>query len=809
MNKIILDRSNIPLKVRLIEVNNLYSCFGREIKIIYLLKGNVSIAINEKEYRLISNDFILVNSCDFINLYNEYDENSVFLELSFDVDMIDGYYKNFSTSIFKCYSRDDSLNNDKYNEIRHYIAKILNISKEKEEKKNLLLLNFSIEFCLYIINNFKLEMTDSKRMIQTRGYLMKIMNFIQENYDDDTLNTEDISSYVNLSKRYTLKFFRENMRIGLIDYLNSLRLKKSLNELLYTKKSIIEIAINNGFKDGKSYNRLFKKEFNLTPGVYRKNYKETESFLDDSLELDENKNEIDVFLEKYLVLDTNFLKKETMESTTIEVNMETVQKRKINNYWKRIMSLGKASEGLKGDVQRQIKEIKSEINFEYIKFYGLLENEMYLYNIDSKGNVFYNFDYLDRLIDSFLDMNLKPFINLSTVPKKYVNKDKSIYLQNLNTNFYNDIGTWIDFVENLFSHFIERYGLNEVTKWYFEIWNNPDNQEFWNQSEEDFFIFYKKTVLTIKNIHKDIKIGGPSVFKGDSWKWIKNFINYILKNKLELDFFSYHDYKFLVPIIEEQYFEKYYKLDKILKDKTSIELSYLKLSKMLDKTEIIVSEWNLSVHHLDLIHDTCYMATFIIDTVLKNFNTVGAMVYWTFIENKINTKIFHGGLGLITCNNLKKAAYNAFLLLNKLGNECLSLGSNHIITSKNKSVQILLYNHVDYNESYEKERLQEQAEIYNYFPQHKSKELRLKLENFEPGKYTATKYYLNRKSGSVYDAWLRMGSPQKITEEIYELLKLEEKMKIRIESLEIENTLIIQENLDVHEIIFINIQKNE
>ena len=228
------------------------------------------------------------------------------------------------------------------------------------------------------------------------------------------------------------------------------------------------------------------------------------------------------------------------------------------------------------------------------------------------------------------------------------------------------------------------------------------------------------------------------------------------------------------------------------------------------KMEIIISEWNSSPYYLDLTHDTCYMNTFIVDAIINNINQVDAISYWTLIESRLGSGLFHGGFGLFTINNLKKSSYNTFLLLNKLGNKMISKGDNHIITSSENGYQILLYNHSYYNEEYRKGNFDiiSLKERYNAFEDKSKQEIIIDLKNIESGDYLLKKYYLNKMDGSVYDSWVQMGAPNNITKEIFSYLKSKEKMKLEISDVKIQEKLFLRETLGVHEIVFFEYIKN-
>lgn len=812
---------NIPMEIKVIYLEDNYSNWHKELKIIYVLQGEILLESSDGKTVLSENEFSLVNSYELLNIQSINKQKSTFLEILIDDSYYNRYYQDFSYIRFKCISTEKAISTNKYDKIRSYFSKIFYILSENKEVKSILFLDVINDLTLYLVNNFKVEMDFSAdKDISNKNRLIKILGYLEKNYGDYNLKVQDIADNVGLNSQYMLRLFKKNMNIGLVEFLNSLRLKKSLNELLYTNKSIVEIAIENGFNDNKSYNRIFKKEFNMTPGFYRKNSLNTKN---EDNEISKFIREKDIFkhFEKYLEFNDveKSLDENSKEMKFFEISLKSHKKKKIEPYWKKILGLGNAAMGLKGDVQYQLKKTKDEIDFQYVKFNNIFNEEMFIYNEDEDGTPYYNYVYIDKLIDYLIQLKLKPFINIGFMPKKLASKNETIFAQKVNVSFPRDMSKWKGLVEGLVKHFLERYGENEVVSWYFEIWNNPDFKGvFWNETQEKYHYFFEETFYSIKSIHNKIKVGGPSAFSCFDWNWTERFLNFIKISNIEIDFFSYHSYGMKGGTKEIESINRMKSGNLEFTEynflKNTVKFINSKIQEVYPKKlEIIVSEWNSSPSFQDLVHDTCYMSSFIINGALNNFNSLSGLAYWTFTdifeENGMGTELFHGGMGLFTINNLKKSSYNAFVLLNKLGNEFICKSNNYFITQKENSYQILLYNYVHYNKEYEKGNLSgvNKFNRYEAFLNNNDLEFTLKISDLEKGKYFITKYYLDRESGSVYDAWIEMGAPEKITSEFFQFLKSKERMNIKTEKKEIESEFLVNEIVKCHGIVFINLEK--
>ena len=786
--KIVFYEENFPIIINLVEIEDIYTNWHKEIKVLYFLKGNSFIDLNKQKIICKENDFILVNSYELATIQPEPLKDAVILEFLVDGSYINRLYPNFSFLQFNCFSKNENIDEHKFDTLRIILSKFIKVIIENEPEKRVLLLKSLLEFSIFLINNFKIEEPLDEKDISNKHRLLKILNYLENNYGKEDLSIVEISEFIDLSPQYLQKFFRKHFSIGIIDYLNSIRIKKSVLDLLYTNKTILEIAVDNGFNSNKSYYRLFKQEFNKSPGSFRK----------DSIFLQNNNNDnknyktndlILKFSEYYKKENTNMFETSKIESILIDVHLKDAQKKRLNLSWKKIISLGKAVEGLKGDIQFQLKEIKKDLNPKYVRFTGIFNDDMNIYNEDKEGNVHYNFAYIDKLIDFLIHENLKPYINLGYMPKKLASKEYYVPDSNTNVSYPRNIKKWKDMVENLVSHFIDKYGEEEVSTWYFEIWNNPSlNKLYWYESDEVFYTFFRDTFKSIKSISSNIKVGGPSgTINVDNW--IERFID--ATKDLKIDFFSFNNYSIKKEYLEnpEKYFESV-EFD----DPRDTGIYIKKIISMVKKNykskpEIIMSEWNLNPLPRDFINDTCYASSYIIKNIVENFDTMDSMIYWTFTENKVGLDIFYGGLGLFTTNNLKKASYNAFLLLNKLGAEILSRGNNHIITRKQDSFQILLFDYEDLKTP------------------HKSKEIQMNILNFPTGNYLITKYFLDENSGSIYDCWKQIGSPKKITEDIYQLLKSREKMNMKVKEQEITNVFIVKDILFPNGIVFYDLKR--
>lgn len=821
--KLIKHTGDLPFNISIIPIKNEEYHYHKEIELIFVLKGNLSYFVNKEKYTLSEHDLFWVNTLDMHSIYSE-SEETLLLILHLDQFFFDTYYDNFSNYYYKYNDSINDRNNPLYNSISLSLAKIMISVIKLESDYKLKSINYIIEIILVLLTYFRDENTSnlkSSSYKQTR--LAYILKFIEKNYNNN-LTLSSISEDMHISPQYISKFFKDNLGIGFVDYVNKLRITKSLNDLLQSNKNILDIALEHGFNDHKAYNRVFKKEFHMTATEYKKKNKIILYNEKHSTPYIFNDNSKNYF--KYLF---EFINKEksvsniavsSLSQFNLSIDLINPYRNKLYKYWSKITSIGRASLCLRHEVRCQIELAQKDIGYEFIRFHGIFSDEMMVYKEDDNGTPFYNWIYIDEIFDFFYRLNLKPFIEIGFMPEALASKNQHAFLWNANVSYPKSLKKWSDLIRAFIIHCIDRYGIEEVNKWYFQIWNAPDLPKvFWFEGKNKFFDFFKSTYTSIKSVLKNAKIGPPGLLPNNKFEWMDDFLKFCETNFINLDFIACNVYAYTDPknsTLPSQLFNSDDNIlvlskEDFLMDSIS-EIKYL-LKKYSLNIPIFITEWNLSPYTNDYTRDTCFLSSYITYNIINNIDNIDILSFWSLsdiIEEGLSeNKLYHGGLGLLTYNRIKKPAYNAFSLLSKLGDSIIEKGKDYIVTSKNNSYQILLFNFVYFDELFMSgdKSLLDYNNRYNIFKNSNvNKDLNLIL-SLPSGFYRINRWYLNRNSGSTFDTWQSMGAPEKITSDIYDYIKSKEipEMKVHIEN--VKKELIISDSIPPHGILLIEIDK--
>lgn len=139
---------------------------------------------------------------------------------------------------------------------------------------------------------------------------------------------------------------------------------------------------------------------------------------------------------------------------------------------------GRACEGLRADWQQQLRRAVQDCGFRYIRFHGLLTDDMHVVWRNDAGELCYSWQYIDSLFDFLLSIGIRPFVEFGFCPAELASGTQTQFWWQGRVDPPADLRQWADLLAALCRHWLERYGPEEVRKWYFEIWNEADLHAF-------------------------------------------------------------------------------------------------------------------------------------------------------------------------------------------------------------------------------------------------------------------------------------------------------------------------------------------
>ena len=370
---------------------------------------------------------------------------------------------------------------------------------------------------------------------------------------------------------------------------------------------------------------------------------------------------------------------------------------RVTQYWTKCVGSCHAATALREDWRRQLKTCREEFGFEYVRFHGLLDDDMSVCVRKAEGSIEYSFFNVDSICDFLLEIGMKPFIELSFMPSALASGSKTIFHYRGNITPPKSYDEWGNLIGALAGHLVRRYGAEEVRKWFFEVWNEPNLDIFWAGTQQEYFRLYQSAALAIKNVDGELAVGGPATAVD---AWIPEMREFCGRQGVPLDFISTHHYPTdasygLGLDMEEQMARSergvlHPRVKKALREASPIPLYY--------------TEWNCSPSPRDPYHDTSYNAAFIVKTIADNLGLLDCYSFWTFSdifeEGGLSSIPFHGGFGLLNIHGIPKPSYRAFQLLSHLKGERLGVAIDPegstvdcVASRSREGLTILISNH--------------------------------------------------------------------------------------------------------------------
>jgi len=354
------------------------------------------------------------------------------------------------------------------------------------------------------------------------------------------------------------------------------------------------------------------------------------------------------------------------------------------HFWERMFGSGRAILSLRESYREDLRETKRITDFEYVRFHAIFHDEVGLYDEEASGKPVYNFSYIDQVYDGLLANHARPFVELSFMPKK-LSADASAlhpfwYKQNVAPP--KDWTKWEQLIETFTRHLVQRYGEDEVARWYFEVWNEP-NLDFWagNPREATYYELYDHAARAIKRVSSRLRVGGPATAQA---AWADRFLAHCKEKNVPVDFVSTHVYG---NDKAEDVFGTHEQISRNEMVCRAVRKVHEQIAASpYPKMPLIWTEYNADYSNQPQVTDSAYIGPFLANTIRNCDRMTEMMSYWTFSdvfeEQGVVKKPFYGGFGILAERGIPKAAFNDFALLHQLGETRIDVPSDSALVTR-------------------------------------------------------------------------------------------------------------------------------
>lgn len=745
-------------RFRLLRPEKKRELWNPDFELLFLLRGSGRVSYEDGEvHNLPMGSIFAINRFQICDL--DLDKDGLALSLCVSAETIASFHIKLLKCEVKCqsffYMEDQQ---EKFDLIRRDMARIfLEMYKNNEEQPIYMKSRVTA-----LLEDLLSYFTSGEKVEQGRGgreRIQRASDYILQHWREE-ITLEDLADHLYLSRAYISRSFPQYFGVSFREYVTQVRLAHAVQEM-HSGATLTEIAYHNGFVNETAMIRAFRKYRGMTPSEYRKQMEYTVKQREKKgKEREEAAGDHDIFqsLLQYAAVTEQEIET-TNESAVSVIVAVNGRKPRVAGHWKRVINAGYAASVLNREVQDELEQLVQELGYELIRVKGILDDDMCVFRRNMWGEIQFCWNYIDEVIDFILSTGAKPLLEFGHMPLLLAKTDPGRTMRPALSSSPRDLAEWRMLIKNLMEHlkaFIETMKEKECV---------PE-------------IFAFRSFGTVIYGEEEEKMN-------------------LIQNNESINMIVSRDPDFLRNRGEK--------------------VKGLLQKAGLGALPVLVDECSSNIWQRDLCNDTCYKAAWLFKNLLENEEALQGIAYFS-VNDRLDEvfparETYHGGFGLFTMNGIPKAVCTALRLLGRMGSRLVKRGDGYFISTepeKNQS-QIYLYNYVHYDMLYRYRHAVNisRTDRYRVFNMGEIRTFSVKLTGLEPGKYCLRLYKVTKEHGSSYDAWVRMGAPERMNRMERAMLchSADPEYRVWEQETDPEGSLTVQERLEPHETALIEVEQ--
>lgn len=224
------------------------------VELTLLIDGEMSVTVNGKTETAKSGQFILIFPFQ-THSYSSVRENH-FVIYTFSPSLIADFIKVAegkvgASSVFNALESTEQLFN----------SRLLN---EQD------LSPYGIRSCLYAMLSDFTRQVELVNATYDSNVLSKLIQFLNEHYNEQ-ISLDTVAHYIGYSANYLSHCIKKSLNMNFCTLLGCIRVETAKHLLHETDRTVLEIALECGFTNERSFHRHFKNLTGCTPAAYRSN----------------------------------------------------------------------------------------------------------------------------------------------------------------------------------------------------------------------------------------------------------------------------------------------------------------------------------------------------------------------------------------------------------------------------------------------------------------------------------------------------------------------------------------------------------
>lgn len=251
-----------------------------EIELLYQLNGRSDIQIDGEKYQ-IQNKLLTVIDSRQVHSIHTYSDTSMFICVHISKKLIEKYIPDID--LYRIYCIPDDIPDSQFPEY-------LSVCRQMEALLRLYITDkpawqmesegIILQVLAQLIRHFSRKSAPDEIVLSSAdrtsfNRIRDVITYVEEHFREP-ISLQDIAGHLGLGREYFCRFFKKNMGMSFLRYLNEVRISHVYRDLEQTDAPIAEIAEKNGFLNQKLFNRTFREVYGCTPSAVRRKSKPAE-----------------------------------------------------------------------------------------------------------------------------------------------------------------------------------------------------------------------------------------------------------------------------------------------------------------------------------------------------------------------------------------------------------------------------------------------------------------------------------------------------------------------------------------------------
>ncbi|MBO0472165.1 hypothetical protein IGL98_000650 [Enterococcus sp. DIV0840] len=752
----------------------------KETTILMVLKGSMFITIEETTNRVSAGELFVINTGDRVLLSGDLEQSCTYLELGIDTVFFAAQFPAFFYTRFDCTPiQKEHGKMPAIAALRRQVAELCLIEFSDDSSKRLKITLFLTQIILSLVHHFQKEEVTEYHPSDNQK-LREILDYIEEHYHEGVL-LSNAAEYFFMSESSLSKFFKKETGDYFSHYVRTICVKHSLSELLYTKKSIEQIALDSGFSNSKTYRQHFKKIFNDSPTSYRSSHLEQTKA---PQKIEQVVQTTELQIKEILVPLYSYIQTGLEEAHPSELSLKTKQlhittEQSEADYLKKdvIIHVGSWEALASKKIQSELLDIKKQIGIKYISIQSLFTQIPLTVQIHQEAgmNSFPAFEQWDYILTFLEDARLDIFFQLSLVE-------------------FNQLSVRVkDICRKFFRHVQNKFGTKMTEQW-------KINCLFKGQNLADYYPDFLEVKKSLYELSSKIEVGAEiplpdPFFEQNDSEQTRFFCETIAAKCDFLSFSAEPNYVFqnldsTFPDLKNYH---QYVLNKILHIKHVLKEYEIKLP-------LYLTEWNTLTGMTRNSNGTFFRGAIILKDLLMLDTLVSGFGFWLNIElyekQTQDRPLKNDGLELFHFYSGRRPVYFCLWLARRLEGKVLAQGEEYLLTYLDGKYQLLLFNtnYFDPHLSSEEAFLESQAVTFE-----------IELAAIKSAHYQIKQIDFNRHNGALFYTYEEFRNADALDIETQEYVVESTRPKIKVFDTQIDDTFNYYVTLDTNGIVLLEL----